>query len=95
MSITETTTTVANKQTDNRQTFIKYSSRNHGYCMAIMQVVVVACLGVTETPGRSVVKSRNKMPDVLLSRRGLIRSKGKWSFSLWDHLVKMLPTERS
>ena len=62
MSITETTTTVANKQADNGQTFIKYSSRNHGYCMAIMQVAIVACLGVTETPGRSAVKPRNETP---------------------------------
>ena len=68
--------TIANKQTDNRQTFIKYSSTNHGYCMAIMQVAVVACLGVMETPGRSAVKPRNDLPNVLLSRRGLIRSKG-------------------
>ena len=63
--------------------------------MAIMQVAVVACLGVTETPGRSVVKPQNDLPDVLLSRRGLIRARAKLSFSLWDHLVKMLPTERS
>ena len=31
--------------------------------MAIMQMVVVACLGVTETPRSSAVKSRNEMPN--------------------------------
>ena len=28
-----------------------------------MQVAVVACVGVTETPGRSVVKPRNETTD--------------------------------
>ena len=67
MSKTETTTVIANKQADNGQTFIKYSSRNHVYCMATMHLVVVACLGVTETPGRSAVKPRNEMPEGSLS----------------------------
>ena len=35
--------------------------------MNIMQVVVVACLGVTETPGRSAVKPRIKTSDGSLS----------------------------
>ena len=60
-------TVAANKQADNKKTFIKYSTRNHGYCMAIMQEAVVACLGVTETPGRSAVKPRNETPDGSLS----------------------------
>ena len=66
-SKTETTTAVANKQAYIGQTFIKYSRRNHGYCMAIMQVAVVACLGVTETPGRSAVNPRNETLDGSLS----------------------------
>ena len=35
--------------------------------MAIMQVAVVACLGVTGTPGRSVVKPRKETSDGCLS----------------------------
>ena len=35
--------------------------------MAIMQVAVVAFLGVTETPGRSAVKPQNETPDGSLS----------------------------
>ena len=35
--------------------------------MAIMQEAIVACLGVTETPGRSAVKPQNETPDGSLS----------------------------
>ena len=43
--------------------------------MAIMQVAVVACLGVTETPGRSAVKPQNETPDGSLSK-GADKGKG-------------------
>ena len=49
---------------------------NHGYCMAIMQVGVVACLVMKEAPGRGAVKLRKDSPEKILSRRGLIRGKG-------------------
>ena len=45
--------------------------------MAIMQMVVLACLGVTKTPGRSVVKLRKESPETVLSRRGLNKGRGK------------------
>ena len=44
--------------------------------MTIMQVCIVACLGVKKAPGRSVVKPRNEMPENVLSRRGLNKGKG-------------------
>ena len=50
---------------------------NHGYCMTIMQVVVVACLGMKKAPGRSAVKPRKDLPETVLSRRGLFMCKGK------------------
>ena len=43
--------------------------------MAIMQVAVVAFLGVTETPGRSAAKPRNEMSDGSLSK-GADKGKG-------------------
>ena len=45
--------------------------------MAIMQMVVVACLGMKKAPGRSAERSRKESPERVLSRRGLIRGKGK------------------
>ena len=44
--------------------------------MAIMQMVVVACLGMKQAPGRSAVKPRKDSLERVLSRRGLIRGKG-------------------
>ena len=44
--------------------------------MAIMQEAVVACLGVTDTPGRSAGKPWNNLPDGSLWG-GLIRSMRK------------------
>ena len=49
--------------------------------MAIMQMVVVACLGMKKAPGRSAVKPRKDSPEKILSRRGLIRGKGKMVIS--------------
>ena len=43
--------------------------------MAIMQVDVVACLGVTETLGRSAVKPQNETSDGSLSE-GADKGKG-------------------
>ena len=45
--------------------------------MAIMQVGVVACLGMKKAPGRSADGSRKQLPERVLSWRGLIRGKGK------------------
>ena len=44
--------------------------------MTIMQVGIVACVGVTETLGRSAVKPQNETSDDSFSE-GLIRGKGK------------------
>ena len=88
-------TTVANKQTDNNNLLLNIQVENHGYCMAIMQVVVVGCLGVRETPGRSAVKPRKESPKAVLSRRGLFTARAKWSFSQCQNIMKMTPTERA
>ena len=45
--------------------------------MAIIQMVVVACLGVMKAPGISAEILRNESPENVLSQRGLIRGKGK------------------
>ena len=49
--------------------------------MAIMQMVVVACLGMKKASGRGAVKPRKDLPEKILSRRGLIRGKGKMVIS--------------
>ena len=59
-----------------KQSF-KYSSGNHGYCNAIMQVAVVACLGLEEPSGRSAEKITEKSPEKIPSRRGLNKGRGK------------------
>ena len=56
---------------------LKIQVENQCYCMTIMQVGVVACLGVKNTPGRCAVKPPKESPERVLSRRGLIRGKGK------------------
>ena len=45
--------------------------------MTIMQVGIVACLGMKKAPGRSAVKPRKDLPENILSRRGLIKGRGK------------------
>ena len=59
-----------------RQLF-KYSSENHGYCNAIMQVAVVACLGMKDSPGRNAGISRKNLPETFPYRRGLNKGRGK------------------
>ena len=44
--------------------------------MTIMQVGIVACLGWKKSPGRSARNSWNESPEIVLSRRGLIKGKG-------------------
>ena len=63
--------------------------------MTIMQVGIVACLGVKKAPGRSAVKLRKKLPEIVLSRRGCLRAREKRSFSQCQTIVKMKPTERA
>ena len=38
--------------------------------MTLMQVAIVACLGMKKAPGRSAVKPRKDLPETVLSRRG-------------------------
>ena len=54
---------------------------NKCYCMAIIQMLVVAFLGVKKPQGRSAKRSRRESPEKFLPRRGLIRSKGKMVIS--------------
>ena len=71
ISITEITITVA-KQADR---LLKIQVENQCYCMAIMQMVVVACLGTKDAPGRGAVKLQKDSPEKIISRRGLIRAR--------------------
>ena len=49
--------------------------------MAIMQMVVVACLGMKKAPGRSAERPRKESPERVRSWRGLIKGKGKMVIS--------------
>ena len=52
-----------------------------------MQMGVVACLGMRNTPGRCAVKPRKESPEKVLSWRGLIRGKGKMViYSMSNHI---------
>ena len=63
--------------------------------MNIMQVGIVACLGMKKAPGRSAVKPRKDLPETVLSRRGCLRARAKRSFSQCQTIVKMIPKVRS
>ena len=63
--------------------------------MTIMQVGIVACLGMKKAPGRSAVKPQKDLPENVLSRRGLNKAGEKWSFSECQNMVKMVPSERA
>ena len=60
-----------------------------------MQVGIVACLGMKKAPGRSAVKPRKDLPKTVLSRRGCLRARGKWSFSECQNIMKVIQTERA
>ena len=55
---------------------IKIQVENHGYCMTIMQVGIVAFLGWKKSPGESARSSRNESPKNVLSRSGLNKGNG-------------------
>ena len=74
---------------------IKIQVENHGYCMTIMQVGIVACLGMKKASGRSAVKPRKDLPETVLSRRGCLRARAKRSFLLCENIMKMTSTERA
>ena len=59
--------------------------------MAIMHMVVVACLGMKKAPGRRAERPRKESPKRVRSRRGLVRARVKWSFPLCQTIVKMIP----
>ena len=61
--------------------------------MTIMQVGIVACLGVKKASGRSAVKPRKDLPETVLSRRGCLRARAKRSFSQCQTISKMEPIE--
>ena len=44
--------------------------------MTIMQVGIVACLGMKKAPGRSAVKPQNETQENVLSRRGMNKGTG-------------------
>ena len=54
--------------------------------MTIIQVGIVACLGMKKAPGRGAVKQRKDLPENVLSRRGLIEGRGNMViFSMPKH----------
>ena len=63
--------------------------------MTIMQVGIVACLGMKKAPGRSAVNPRKDLLETVLSRRGCLRARAKMSFSQCQTIVTMKPTERA
>ena len=63
--------------------------------MTIMQVGIVACLGMKKAPGRSAVKPRKDLPETVLSRRGCLSARAKSSFSECQNMIKMIPTEQA
>ena len=72
LNITGTTITIFSTS----KHLIKIQVENHGYCMTIMQVGIVACLGWKKSPGESARSSRNESPEIFLSQRGLNKGKG-------------------
>ena len=63
--------------------------------MTIMQVGIVACLGVKKAPGRSAMKPQKDLLETVLSRRVCLRARAKRSFPVCQTIVKMKPTERA
>ena len=63
--------------------------------MTIMQVGIVACLGMKKAPGRSAVKPRKDLPETVLSRRGCLHAREKRLFPVCQTIMKMILTERS
>ena len=53
----------------NMHTLNNYSSRNHSYCKSVMQMVVVACLGLTNTTETIADDHAGELTATLLSRR--------------------------
>jgi len=51
--------------------------------------------GSTNTPGRSGKRSRKDLPETVLSQRGCLRTREKWSFSIYQTIVKRTGTERA
>ena len=62
--------------------------------MSIMQVGIVASLGMKKTPGRRARISRKDLPETVLSRRGCLHAREKRSFLGYYHMVKVIPTKR-
>ena len=86
LNITGTTITIFSMS----KHLIKVQVENHGYCMTIMQVGIVACLGMKKAPGRSAVKPRKELPKNVLSRRGLNNGKGIiFIFTVSNHSESM------
>ena len=61
--------------------------------MTIMQVGIVACLGMKNAPGRCAERSWNKSPENVLSRKGLNKGNGKMVIFTLRRLVNMLPKD--
>ena len=63
--------------------------------MTIMQVGIVACLGVKKAPGRSAVKPQKDLSETVLSRRGCLPARAKRSFPVCQTIVIMKSTEQA
>ena len=51
--------------------------------------------GVKKSPGRRAVKPREESPEIVLSRRGCLQARAKWSFPVCQTIVKMKPAEQA
>ena len=58
--------------------------------VTIMQVGVVACLAMKDTPERSAEGSRKDSTETVLSMRGCLRVRAKRSFSECQTIVKII-----
>ena len=63
--------------------------------MTIMQVGILACLGMKKAPGRSAVKPRKDLPETVLSRRGCLRARAERSFPVCQTIVIMKSTKQA
>ena len=52
-------------------------------------------LGVKKAPERSAVKPQKDFSETVLSRRGCLCARTKWSFSECQNIMKVTPTERA
>ena len=93
---TYTTTEIAADETDQKQLQLHtHKVQAKSTCKFGAHDKRLACLGSTNTPGRSVKRSQKDLPETVLSRRGLFTGKGKMVIFTGENIMKMISTERA